>query len=378
MNISLDKLIRRIPLGFLGMLALVFFVESYIARNDLKFSRLEAEDWKASARVARGELPSGGVFFFGDSQIKFGVSPLLLESKLGMPSHCLAVQAGHAPASYFLLRNALNSGVYPSSIVIDFCPTLARNGPDQCKRMWPELLTLGDSLEVSWNAKDADLFASMALGLALPSYRERQEIRGNIVNALNGETGVMPAWIEMATRNRGMNRGALAITKNPMNPPIDVAAYGTPAPEPWSPTRLNDLYARKFLQLALDNKIPVYCLVMPVSPGLLEVYAKNGVESRYNAWLKSLQNNYSNLYVLDWRRSNYRDGSFTDALHLNMEGALSITASLGDYLQRSFRGEGVGDRWVAMPTFRLDGVSIAIEDSFRSDGFMKSTASRRR
>jgi hypothetical protein len=378
MSISLRRAAGRIPRGFLGMLALVAVFESYIARNDLKFSRIEAQDWKTCARVASGELPPGGVFFFGDSQIKFGVSPLLLESKLGQPSHCLAIQGGQAPSSYFMLRRALKAGVAPAAIVVDFEPHLNYDGIKHNKRMWPELVDLGESLELAWHAGDADAFSSMALGMALPSYRERSEIRENIQAALRGETYFMSAWIDMASRNMGMNRGAVALTKNPANPPIDTSKWGNPTPKPWAPDPVNKVYARKFLQLAADNKIPVYCLIMPVAPALLEKYEKNGLEREYTAWLKKLQQGYANLFVLDWRHSNYRDPSFSDGLHLNVEGALAITSALGDYLQHSFRGEGIDVRWVQMPSFRQDDVAIAVEDSNRSDSFMRSTATRRR
>jgi hypothetical protein len=360
------------------MLALVALVEFYIARNDLKFSRLEAHDWKTSARSASGELPPGGVFFFGDSQIKFGVSPLLLESKLGQPSHCLAIQGGQAPSSYFLLQKALKSGVVPAAIVVDFEPNLNREGIDRNRRMWPELVSLSEAFDLCWHANDSDAFASMALGLALPSYRERNEIRDNIQAALRGETHYMAVWIDMATRNMGMNRGALAISKNLSSPPFEFSKWGNPTEKPWKPNPVNEHYALKFLQLAADNQIPVYCLIMPVIPPLIEKYEKNGLERNYNAWLNKLQKRYANLYVLDWRHSNYRQDSFTDAMHLNSEGARAITAALGNYLQRTFRGEGVDQRWVAMPAFKLDSSMIAVEDSNRSDAFMRSTASRRR
>ena len=360
------------------MLILIVLCESYIARNDLKFSRLEAEDWKNSARVAGGELPMGGTFFFGDSQVKFGVSPLLLESKLGHPSHCLAIQGGQAPSSYFLLRKTLNSGVVPAAIVVDFEPHLTRDGIDHNKRMWPELADLGECLELARAAGDAGAFASMALGRALPSYKERFEIRDNIKAALRGETPQMTAWLEMAARNKGMNRGALAMTKGQSGRPFEVDRWGNPTPTPWAPDPVNDIYARKFLKLALESKIPVYCLLMPVIPAVQEKYEKNGMDRHHSAWLGKLQKAYSNLYVLDWRHSNYRESSFTDALHLNQEGAVSITAALGDYLQHCFKGEGVDIRWVQMPAFRVDGIEIAIEDSNRSDAFMRSTATRRR
>src|SRR6202012_2342880 len=103
---------------------------------------------------ASGNRPMGGVFFYGDSQVKFGVSPLLLESKLGQPSHCLAIQGGQAPSSYFLLRRTLDSGVIPSAILVDFEPHLTRDGIDHNKRMWPELADLGECLELAWTARD--------------------------------------------------------------------------------------------------------------------------------------------------------------------------------------------------------------------------------
>jgi hypothetical protein len=353
---------RKLPLGFLGMLLLVLLAESYIARNNLKFSRLEAEDWSTTARIAQGELPLGGIFFFGDSQVKFGVSPLLLESRTGQPSHCLAVQGGQAPTTYFLLKKTLDSGVIPSALVVDFEPHLLRDSIDHNKRMWAELVNWDEALELCWTEGDSGRFGSIAMGKILPSVREKDEIRVNIMTALRGETPGMAAWLEMAARNRGMNRGALAMAKE-QHGAIDTTRWGQPTDQPWAPDRVNDVYARKFLQLAFDNKIPVYCMLMPVAPGIQANYEKNGMDRYYFAWLRQLQQQYGNLYVLDWRHSGYQEPVFTDGMHLDMEGALSITAALGEYLQRSFRGEGG---------------AIAVEDSNRSNAFMQSTATRRR
>ena len=377
MSHSLRETLRRVPRGFLGMAILVVLCESYISRNDLKFSRLEAEDWKNSGKVASGELPMGGIFFYGDSQVKFGVSPLLLESKMGQPSHCLAIQGGQAPSSYFMLKRTLASGVSPSAIVVDFEPHLTRDDINHNKRMWSELANLGECLELAWNAGDADAFGSIALGRVLSSYRERFEIRDNVRAALRGETPYMAAWLEMAMRNKGMNRGALAMAKE-QHGVIELDRWANPTPTPWAPDKMNDIYARKFLQLAADNKIPVYCLLMPVVPGIQAKYEKYGIDRYYFAWIRKLQDKYANLYVLDWRHSNYQDSVFSDTLHLDKDGALSITAALGDYLQRSFRGEGVDVRWVQMPPFRLEGISIAVEDSNHSFAFIQSTATRRR
>ncbi len=378
MSLSFSEALRRVPRGFLGMVALVAACEAFIASNDLKFSRLEAEDWRTSARIARGELPLGGILFFGDSQVKFGVSPLVLEAKLSQPSQCLAVQGGQAPSSYFLLKKTLDAGVLPAAIVVDFEPHLLRDGLEHNKRMWAELATLGECLEMAWTAGDAGAFASMGLGRVLPSYLERYEIRDNIKAALKGETPLMASWLQMAARNKGMNRGALAMTKGIGDPTHDPSRWANPTPTPWAADPVNDAYARKFLALAARYKIPVYCALMPVVPGLQEKYEKYGMDQYYFAWLRQLQEKHANLYILDWRHSNYQPPAFTDAMHLNVEGATAITMALGDYLQKSFRGEGVDVRWVRMPEFKLDATQIAVEDSNRSNAFMQSTAKLRR
>lgn len=118
---------RALPLGFLGMLALVWAMESFINRHDLWFSTVDADTWKG-ARVATEHLKTGGVFLFGDSQVEYGISPVTVQSHLGQPVRNLAIRRGQAPSSYFLLRRVLRSGVVPSAIVINFEAHLMRDG----------------------------------------------------------------------------------------------------------------------------------------------------------------------------------------------------------------------------------------------------------
>ncbi len=377
MSLSLRDALRRVPRGLLGMIALVAACESFIVRDALKFSRIEADDWREAGHAADGELPKGGLLFFGDSQLKYGVSPLAIESKLGQPSHCLAVQSGQAPTSYFLLRRALASGVIPSAVVVDFEPHLMRDGIEHNQRMWPELLTFRETAELTWAARDPLAFASINLGRLFPSYRARFEVRENLKAALRGETTGIASWLEMGVRNRGMNRGALLMAKSG-NPHHDVTRWGNPTETPWTPAPINDHYARKFIKLARSRNIPVYCALMPVDPGLQEKYETNGMDRPYFAWLRALQDDYHNLYVLDWRHSGYDSRVMNDAMHLDHDGAAGITLALGEYLQKSYGGQGIDVRWVRMPGFRLDGARVAAEDSSRSHAFMMSTAKLRR
>ncbi len=364
---------RSTPLGFLGMLALIGALESFIARNDPRFSAVEADTWK-SARVATDHLQAGGVLTFGDSQVELGISPISVESRLGQPVQCLAVPGGQAPSSYFLLRRALRSGTIPSAIVVDFEPHLLQHGRGPGQRMWPELADFDECLDLAQTLKDSDAFASMLLARSLTSYRERLEIRSNLMASFRGETPAMPGAMTMARRNRGMNRGAVIMAKQPPGHQHDYAQWANPSQTGWVPDPLNEAYVHRFLQLARRHNIPVFCALMPVVPGLKQKAMAVGMESAYFTWLGKLQGRYPHLFVLDWRNAGYPDSVFIDALHLDVEGSASVGLALAEYLRRCMRGENVGERWVTMPPFRLDGSQVALEDHNRSDFVVRSAA----
>ena len=366
------------PRGLLGMLALVASAEAFIAGHDLRFSRLEPDDWRDAAQTACTAVPAGGVLILGDSQAKFGISPLQVEAALGQPVQSLAVQGGQAPSSYFLLKKALDAGMIPSAVVVSFEPHLLRDGPKDKTRMWAELADLGECFELARTTNSPEEFGAMAVARILPSYRERFEVRANLMAAFRGETPTGPAMIEMARRNRGMNRGALMMSKDLGDHNHDISAWGNPTPEPWAPNPANDRYVRRLLRLALDRKIPVYLPLLPLTPGVQTKYEQAGLDARYIAWVGKLMERFPNLHVLDWRHAEYGPLAFFDALHLNATGASAVGATLGDHLARVARGGQPDQRWVTMPKYRPDVAAIAVEDSFQSDAANRARATVRR
>lgn len=369
---------HRVPWGLLGMFALVGLFESFVASHSLRFSRIEPDDWRSASEVAEREVPAGGVLILGDSQVKFGISPFQVEAEVGQPAQCLAIQGGQAPSSYFLLRKALQGGMIPSAIVVDFEPNLLREPPTGKPRMWAELANLKECYELASSTGDFAEFASMALARILPSYRGRLEIRGNLMAALKAEPSNNAALIKMARRNRGMNRGAILMSKDLGNHQHDISTWGNPMTDPWKPSEVNDLYVRRLLRLALNHKIPVYASLMPLSPGVQAKYEQSGMDERYVAWLGKLQGRFPNFHVLDWRHANYGPLAFFDALHLNSVGASSVGSALGNHLKRVGRGELANERWTTMPTYNPNVATVAVEDSSMSDALMRATSTLRR
>jgi hypothetical protein len=360
--ISIDRF-RRLPAGLLGMIALIVLCETFLARNESKFSRIEAHDWKTSLQSAKSLGQFGGILCLGDSQVKFGLLPLVLESKVGQPVECLAVMGGQAPSTYILLKNALEAGARPSALVVNWEPHLLKDGPAHNDRMWPELVDLGDNLELSWLTKDGGGFLARLLAGVLPSIRERSEIRDNIKAALNGETPQMPEWIERSWRNKVMNRGATALAKDHIGRTANLDRWGNKVATPWSANAVHTAYAKKFLKLAEAYKIPVFLTIMPVSPGMQQKYEQNGIDKPYTQWVQKLERRFPTLTVIDLRRSNYDASVFYDPLHLDREGAVSASIALGGFLRDHLDGQPIPQRWVQMPPYRPSTADVAFEDT---------------
>src|SRR5262249_35519035 len=109
-----------IPWGLLGMVGLIIAVESFVARHDLDFTPWGSAAWSASPEAARREAPSCEVLCFGDSLVKLGVLPRVIEGVTGKRAYNLSICAAQAPASYFLLRRGLEAGAKPSAILVDY------------------------------------------------------------------------------------------------------------------------------------------------------------------------------------------------------------------------------------------------------------------
>ena len=369
---------RSIPRGLVGMLVLVALFEGFIHRHNLRFTRIEPDDWRSTAELADQALPVGGVLILGDSQNKFGISPLQVEGELGQPTQCLAIQGGQAPASYFLLKKALDSGMHPSAIIVDFEPHLLRTEPTGKTRMWAELATVRECWELCQATGDLAEFGAMVVGRFLPSYRERLEIRANLVAAFRGESSKDQPQVEMGRRNRGMNRGAIVMAKDLGNHQFDVEHWGNVSPGGWRPSKVNDLYARRLLRLAQAQKIPVYGSLMPVAPGVQGKYEQSGLDFGYIAWIQKLQKRFPDFRVLDWRHSNYEAFAFLDALHLNSVGASAVSAALGNHLKRIGHGELADERWTTMPRYQPNLSTAAVEDTSQSVAAVQANANLRR
>ena len=361
---------RRLPWGLLGMLALVAAVERSVQRDELGFSTNAAMSWRAGGKAAYRQAKRADILCFGDSQVQFQVLPKVLRERTGRKAYNLGLFAGPPPASYFQLKHALDSGARPKALVVDFQPGLLEMGPAAQARLWPEMLTTRDALDLACTARDASFFATVALGRHLPSYRARHEGRALVLAALRGEDlrKFNTFWYSPLWRNWRLNDGATVMPRG--QPPLAAlnpaeVAYVS---RPWVRDPVSAHYMRKFLSLASTRKLPVYWLLPPNHPLVQARRDELGMDLEYTRFVRAMLAIYPDVTVIDARRVGFPREAFADVAHLDADGSIVLSSSVADVLAKR---AGETERWVNLPPYRRETGAVAIEDMNESRLAMK-------
>ena len=363
------------PWGLIGMIALVVAAERFVDRGALDF--LDVDDWayRQTARAAAGEAGRCDVLCFGDSLMKLGVVPRAVGDRSGRRVYNLAVSGGQAPASYALLRRAIGAGARPAAVVVDFAPMLLRVGPRHNLSRWASLLGPAEAAELAWSARDADLFATVALGRVLPSFRSRVGVRTNLMGALAGRDASHRWGNSVFFRNWRANDGAQLAPASPAMRDLDgakVDAFRAAFYPQWVCDPANEEAIGKFLALAAGQGVRVYWVLTPIWPALNDRLARDGQGAAHEAFARSWQSRFpDHLTVVDGRGVVSDPAGFYDMNHLSIAGAYAFSLALGDVLRHTLPGAAGGpdsspSRWVALPACRLRPVPEGVEDLRRS------------
>ena len=363
------------PWGLLGMLALLALGEWAFARVEMGVIAPWHWDWRLAAKAARGPLVrSSGVLCFGDSQVKFGVVPAVVEAVAGEPTYNLAVVLGQPPASYFLLRRALDAGARPKAVVVDATPHLAREGPTDPRylRQWPEFLGPGEMLDLAWTARDAGFLAAMAAAKVSPTFRARAEVRATVLGALRGEVSERRYTAAKFWRNTRVNRGATVMPTIPLAGDLETAyrfLYSGFVVDP-----VNAHYLERFLDLADARGIPVVFVLPPLTTEVQQMCDRDGFTEAHSAFVRSLRERHPGLTVVDGRGAGFGQDLHTDdPVHLSRPGALAFSADLAPALRRVLDGE-TRSGWVTLPAYRPRPDPVPVEDVAASALALRSRA----
>jgi hypothetical protein len=364
------------PWGLLGMIGLLVTIESFIVCHDLVFSHPWGVDWRQSRRAASRYAPYCQILCFGDSLTKYGVAPRILKDRLGRRVYNLATIAGPPTNSFFLLRQALESGARPEAVLVDFIPHLLSSSPRRTEQLLPEVMSLRDCLDLAWTLRDPGLFGSLALARLLPSVKDRFEIRAQILSALRGEATDRRGELLSHVRNWTVNRGAHIVPTGPRVPGDDLPLAPDLYPPTWRCDPATDSYVHRFLGLAARHGIPVFWLVPPFSPEVQARRAQQGLDDQFSRYLHSVQAGYPNVVVVDGRDAGYDRTVHADPIHLNSTGASAFSLQVAEVLAHHLAATG-GPRWVDLPRHRDGPVDAAVEDVAQSRLAVQQGALRR-
>ncbi len=361
---TMDRPARsRIPAGLLGCLALIAAVEAGVARRPLQFADTASLSWRLAFESAPREAGGCRVACLGDSLVKIGVMPRIIEAGTGLPAHNFAMAQAPAPATYFLLRRLLGAGARPSALIVDFKPSVLVGGPKYSLRPCQEALTLRESVDLAIEANNPRLFAELVAGRAFASVRSRLEVREAIRFTLFGLASPTARNNRLGRRNWASNLGAhLNPWDRHFDGAIDPDHLRRLSVDRWKCDPTNARFVDRLLGLADAHAIPVFWLVPPPSPPLQAAREASGVDAAYSDFIRGRQAAHPTLTVVDARHSGYGATEFADATHLNGRGATALSHELAAIVGR--RQEQ--PRWVDLPAYRERPADPLAEDLDRS------------
>jgi hypothetical protein len=358
------------------MLCLLAATERFVASRGWLF--LDYDDWayKRNDHWAERKARGYDVLCFGDSLVKYGFVPSAVAERSGRTVYNLAIPGSQAPASYFLLRRAIDSGARPEAVVVDFHLPLLRLGPRHNLGRWASLLRVSEAAELAVWARDPGLFGAVAVGRLIPSVCARPGLRDHIKATLKGRDVWRP-WTNLAAfRNWNRNGGAQMMAPNPEFQKLTDAEFDRYCVDLFSDVGChpaNVEAARRFLALAAEHGVPVYWVLTPVASPCRAALARCGILAKHDALFATWQARFPNLVIVDGRAAVADLGAYFDQTHLAASGAYAFSLALGDVLRRTLTPRRPADarglpstRWVAVPACETRRERPELEDFSQS------------
>jgi hypothetical protein len=339
------------------MIGIVAVVESYVARHPAEFTDPSAYSWTLSEAATHSQARSAEILCLGDSLVKHGLLPEVIEERLGRSTYNLAICAAPPPAQYYLLRHALDAGARPKTIILDFNAGLLAGSPSFETRYWPEMLSYRELVELSLSSHEFQFFVEATLAHLLPSHRDRWEIRGKLMDSIDGREDRLRLTNLAVGRNWELHHGAEFSRDNPaFRGELTEAEHVRHLSNQFWCARINRDYLRRFLDLATSRGIEVFWLLPPVTPAVQQRRIERGADLLYTKFVREVAAKYPAVVVLDARYSGYDHTKFVDAIHLNGKGGIALSTDVADAISSRTSG------WVALPSYRDRSPKEPLED----------------
>jgi hypothetical protein len=224
-------------------------------------------------------------------------------------------------------------------------------------------------------SRDPDLFGVIMLGRLLPSWHSRQGICANIQGALAGRLDSQRWASFVLFRNWRTNDGAQLCPSGSvmreMTPATVEQARRTFYPD-WQLHSASLWAVEQFLTLARKHDVAVFWLLPPIWPEFQDQIARVGIEAKHEALVRSFQERFTSVVVVDGRGAVTACDGYYDALHLSDRGAVAMSGALGDAVGRtlSAKTHGVNNmknkQWIKLPHCPLARLPDRLENTEQS------------
>jgi len=375
---------RSLPWGLIGMLGLILSVEHVVIRHDLDLIGTVSLNWRYAGRAAASRARDCKILCLGSSIVKMGIGARMIQAGTGKRTFNLAMSAASLPANFYVLRRAIEAGARPDAVLID----CLENGLEPFQvhgnlRNYPELLTVGEIFDIAWQTRDSEFLALMILSRALPSLKDRFEIRNNVLAYFRGQNASSALAGYLARRNWEANHGMWAIPRNPafeaMHPeeavpsPPQASSRATGAPR-----SLLGNYTKRFLDLAAANQIRVFYLLAPLPPHTRLSWDQSGANLEHSRLAADIQAYSSNVIVIEGRYSGYGIDAFYDDVHLNTQGATALSTEVASIMKQYLGQPRPEGSRVTLPPYHARGADPWLEDTIQTGVVLKAEKARRR
>jgi hypothetical protein len=302
----------------------------------------------------------------GDSLVKIGVSPLILQSLLHEPTFNLAVIGSRPMSTYCILKRVLQYGGKPKAVLVDFEPGILCNDPRAAVHESAEFYDISDCVDAAATTRDFNYSGALLSAVLVPSYRLKYGLTDWLAKLFHCGNGPDRFTVKKYTRNWLANRGQSLEPANadpmPTNPALADQVLTNwrkvlAARSPWVCNTLNSAYITKFLKLAHERSIKVYWLIPPLHPVAQRETERFGIDDAYVRFVKNFSSSFDNLSIIDGRHSHYAGNCFIDPGHLHRRGTVTYSTALASLMSSDY-----SQQWITLPSWEEQSADCQLED----------------
>jgi hypothetical protein len=316
----------------IGLVMAIELASSHCDQIGTWQSQIPLSWWKSSQAIADHEARAD-ILCFGDSLVKLGVLPSVIEDRLGLSAYNLAVLAGQPASSFFLFRRALESGQRPRAVIVDFSAPLLAMSLRTSAECWAGIASCRDAIELAIEAGDPALGLDVMSRWLIPSQSRHRQFRAWLTGSAQCN-GARDAAQECRVfeRNWHLNRGAQVAPRQFI--PIEGALPRPPDSDlyQWSPRAVHTAYVTRFLTLAKSRSIPVFWVLPPVVAVRRQRFEASGIAAAYHRFTATFLRAFPDVTILDGEGLQWDNRAFRDPIHLNKDGAVAFSKAIAETL----------------------------------------------